>query len=141
MRSIKIKSRKRIAWSIVIAVLLLLVFVVPAAAAAQGEEIPTFDEALQYASGMGISVIVGFVVSVLLDYWKAYANLTPTEKRGLYAGLCLIVPVGAAALRGAMGYVAWSFDPLLWSAIWSGAAAAIIGTLVHNKVKRVASRQ
>lgn len=126
--------------AILLAVVLLVVIVSPVLAD-NGETIPSFDEALIYASGIGIAVIVGFVVSVLLDYWPAYADLTTAQKRALYAGFCLVVPIGAAVLRGVLGYVAWSFDPLIWHALWSGVATWIAGTALHNKIRQVASRQ
>ena len=119
--------------AVLLAVLSWAVFVSPVLAS-NGETIPSFDEALIYASGIGISVIVGFVISVLLDYWPAYAELTTAQKRAVYAGFCLVVPVGAATLRGLLGYTPWTFDPLYWHAIWSGVATWIAGTLVHLKV-------
>lgn len=126
--------------ALLLAVLSLMVFVSPVLAD-NGETIPSFDEALIYASGIGIAVIVGFVISVLLDYWPAYADLTTAQKRALYAGFCLVVPIGAATLRGALGYTPWTFDPLYWHALWSGVATWIAGTAVHNKIKQVAKRQ
>lgn len=127
------KARAKIAWSIVIAVLLLLVFVVPAAAAAQGEEIPTFDAWLKAASGPLISVIVGVLLSFAVEWWPAYDGWASRQKRLFYFGLCLIVPVLAACLRGALGYVAWSFDPLIWHAIWNGVGAGGAGTIAHSR--------
>jgi len=119
-----------------LAVLLLVVIVSPVLAD-NGETIPTFDEALIYASSMaGIAVIIGFVISLLLDYWPAYADLTTAQKRALYAVLCLVLPVGAATLRGTMGYTPWTFDPLYWHALWCGVAAWIAGTLMHLKVRK-----
>ena len=118
-----------------LAVLLLVVIVSPVLAD-NGETIPTFDEALIYASGIGISVIVGFVISALLDYWPAYAELTTAQKRALYAGFCLVVPVGAATLRGAMGYTPWTFDPLYWHALFNGVATWVAGTMLHLKVRK-----
>jgi len=51
----------------------------------------------------------------------------------VYLGLSLFVPVAAACLRAALGYVAWSFDPLIWHAIWNGVAAFGAGTVVHTR--------
>ena len=85
------------------------------------------------ASGPLVSVIVGFLISLLLDVWPSYGNLASQWKRFVYGGLCLVIPVAAASLRAALGYAAWSFDPLIWHALWSGFAAAIAGTVVHNR--------
>ena len=81
--------------AVLLAVLSWAVFVSPVLAS-NGETIPSFDEALIYASSMaGIAVIAGFVISLLLDYWKGYSEMTTVQKRALYAGLCLVLPVGA----------------------------------------------
>lgn len=122
--------------AIFLAILSLTIVISPVLASDGETTIPSFDEALIYASGIDISVIVGFVVSVLLDWWPAYSDLTTAQKRAVYVLFCLGVPVGAATLRGVLGYAPWSFDPLLWHAIWCGVAAAIAGTLVHVKVRK-----
>lgn len=128
-------------FSTIIAVLLLIAIVTPASAASMDtQEIPTFDEWLKAASGPAVSVIVGFLISLLLDVWPAYGELSATWKTWLYGGFCLVVPVAAASLRALLGYVPWSFDPLVWHALWSGAAAAIAGTVVHKR-KAVVMRE
>jgi len=106
------------------------------AAGSSGEQtIPTFDRALQEASGPLVSLVVGFLVSLLVDVWPEYENWSTGRKRWVYGGLCLVVPLGAACLRGVLGYAAWSFDPLLWHALWNGAGAALAGTVVHMRKK------
>ena len=119
-----------IAW----AVLALALVVTPAAAsAAQEEVIPTFDSWLKAVSGPLVSVVVGVVLSWLVEWWPAYSKWPSKKKRLIYLGLCLVVPVAAAALRVVLGYVIWSFDPLIWHALWSGAAAFAAGTAVHTR--------
>jgi len=98
-----------------------------------GESIPTFDAWLQAASGPLVSAVVAVLISFVVEYWPAYDGLAAKYKRLVYFGLCLAVPVAAAALRGALGYAAWSFDPLFWHAIWAGLSAGGIGTLAHTR--------
>lgn len=99
---------------------------------AQGE-IPTFDSWLTAASGPLVAAIVGFLLSWVVEWWPAYDKLAPRVKRLAFFIMCLIVPVLAATLRGLLGYVAWSFDPLYWHALWAGFAASGIGTLAHTR--------
>jgi hypothetical protein len=114
--------------------LLLLVALSLLLVAAQGEgEIPSFDEALQGASGPLVGAVVAVIISWVVEFVPAYGSLAPRYKRLVYFGLCMVVPVSAACLRATLGYVAWSFDPLVWQALWNGAAAGGVGTLVHAR--------
>ena len=36
-------------------------------------------------------------------------------------------------LRAALGYVPWSFDPLIWHALWNGFVAGGVGTVAHTR--------
>ena len=118
---------------VVVSVSLLAVATPVLASTGNEQEIPTFDEWLKAASGPLVSVIVGFLISLLLDVWPAYSDFSSRWKAWLYSGFCLVVPVAAAALRAALGYVEWSFDPLIWHALWGGFAAAVMGTVVHKR--------
>jgi len=122
-------------YAVVVVVLVLLsVTSMPAVASVgQDEAIPTFDSWLESASGPLVSVIVGILLSWLVEWWPAYASWPSRQKRVVFIVLCLAVPVGAACLRAALGYVAWSFDPLVWYALWAGFAAAGAGTAVHAR--------
>lgn len=130
---------RRISFVSLITFLLLLV-VMPVVAQAGNAldegQIPSLDGWLQEASGALVSVIVGFIISLLIDYWPAYQNMTTQQKRALFFGLCMVVPVSAACLRAVLGYVAWSFDPLLWRALWNGFAAGMAGTAVYVRAQR-----
>jgi len=96
-------------------------------------ESPTmpFDKFLEAASGPWIAAIVALVLSWVCEYWPKYQEWPPKFKRLAYFGLALVVPLLAALLRGVLGYAPWSFDPLIWSALWNGAAAGGIGTVMH----------
>ena len=112
-------------------VCLLLALAVPVYA--QGGEIPTFDSWLILASGPLVAAIVAVVLSWVVEFIPKFETLPPKATRLVFSSLCLIVPLLAAALRGALGYVEWSFDPLFWHAIWAGAAAIGVGNLAHTR--------
>lgn len=118
----------------------ILSAIVLAAGNSQADSIPTFDAALIAASGPMVSVIVGFLISLAIEHWPSYQGWPANTKRALFFALCLVVPVGAAALRGALGYTLWSFDPLFWHALWSGFGAGLAGTAVHIKARNAATR-
>lgn len=111
---------------------LLAAFALPAFAQEPGE-IPTFDKALILASGPLVAAIVGVLLSWVVEWVPKYEGFAPKAKRLVFSALCMAVPLLAAALRGALGYVEWSFDPLFWHAIWAGAAAGFAGNLVHTR--------
>jgi hypothetical protein len=71
------------------------------------------------------------LLSFAIEWWAGYEQLSPKQKRLAYFALCLAVPVAAACGRAALGYVAWSFDPLIWHAIWNGFGAGGGGTMTH----------
>lgn len=128
-------------WMGAVVLVLLLATPVVAWAAPSGQtEIPTFDEALIAASGPMVSIIVGFLISLAIEYWPEYQAWPGNVKRALFFALCLVVPVGSAALRGALGYAPWSFDPLFWQALWNGFGAGLAGTAVHIKARNAATR-
>lgn len=99
---------------------------------ADNGDIPTFDIWLKAASGPLVPGIVGILLSIVVEYWPAYDKWHPKWKRLTFFGFCLVTPVVAAVLRGALGYVPWSFDPLIWHAIWNGFAAMGVGTVAHT---------
>ena len=114
--------------------LLVIFFVITAALtiAAQGE-IPSVDEVLEAASGPLVGSVVAAILSGVVELWPKYNELTARAKRIVFFVLCLFVPVGAACLRAALGFEPWSFDPLVWHALWNGLAAGGVGTLLHSR--------
>ena len=116
-----------------VAVSLVLLAAALAAPALAQEEIPTFDKALTAASGPAVAIIVGFLLSWVVEFFPAYENLAPKVKRLTFLGLCLVVPVLAATARAGMGYTPWSFDPLYWHALWYGFAAYGVGNVAHTR--------
>ncbi len=91
----------------------------------------TWANALIYASGPGVAAVIGVVLSFVVEYWAGYGALAARYKRLVFMGLCLAVPVLAALLRVAWGYVALSWDPLVWQAILAGGTAFLTGQITH----------
>lgn len=100
---------------------------------AQASDAPSFDQWLQAMSGPLAGSAVAVLLSWLVEYWPAYQIFDPKYKRLVFFALSLILPVATACLRGALGYAAWSFDPLIWRAIVAGFAAAGVGTVAHTR--------
>ena len=92
----------------------------------------TLDQFLVYTSGPGVAIIVAVLMSLLAEHIPGFGELSPKRKRLLYGGLCLLVPLTAALIRAAGGYVPFSVDPLCWNALVAGAAALGVGTLTHT---------
>ena len=121
--------------AIAAALIMLFAFLLAQGVSAQGPEgsIPSFDVWLAALSGPLVGAAVALLLSIAVEYVPVYKGLAPRWKRVVFFGLCMIVPIGAASLRAGLGYVAWSFDPLIWHAMWNGAAAAGVGTLAHTR--------
>lgn len=118
---------------IVLVFALLWILATPVLASNGEGDIPSFDVWLLAASGPLVSIIVGFLLSFAIEWWSGYDQLSPKQKRLAYFALCLLVPVAAACARAALGYVPWSFDPLIWHAMWNGFGAGGVGTMTHTR--------
>ncbi len=95
----------------------------------------SWSEFLQWASSPGINVIVGALLSVLIEYAPKYNDLEPKWKRLVFFGLSMVVPVGATALAVATGeWGTWGdFQGTWWPAIVAGATAGAAGTVAHTR--------
>ena len=91
----------------------------------------TWSDALVYASGPGVAAVIGVVLSFVVEYSDGYGALAARQKRLVFLALCLAVPVLAALLRVAWGYVVLSWDPLVWQAILAGGTAFLTGQITH----------
>ena len=92
----------------------------------------SFYEFLQYAGGPGIGVVIGFVLSFLIENWPWYANLGERAKRLFFYGLCFVLPIVCTVLIGVLGYEPWSLE-MFWAALVAAFAAASSGTLAHTR--------
>lgn len=109
--------------------LVFVLLMVPVVAQAQGPAAPSFSDWLILLSGPGLGAAVAAAVSLLAENWAGYQNLAPRLKSLLYMAVCLVIGLGSASLRAAMGYVQWSWDPLLWQALWNALAQYGVGRL------------
>ncbi len=97
----------------------------------------TFQEFLTYASGPGINVILGFVLSFVAEckpVQKWLDNLEAWASRLVFLGASLFVPVVAIVVSCGFGYQPWSFDQAIWPALVAGFLAFGTGTLGHVRV-------
>lgn len=93
----------------------------------------TWGEFLQYAASPGIGVIVGVILSVVVEYLPSYETLVPKWKRLVFVGLCFVVPLVATALAVATGeWGEWAdWQTTWWPAFVAGFSATATGTVAH----------
>ena len=71
-----------------------------------------------------LGVVVGIILSYVVELWPAYANLTAKWKRLLFFSLALVV-AGAAGVG-----VAWfNKQPFVWDAIIANAVVAALAAM------------
>jgi len=93
----------------------------------------SWSEFLAYAAGPGVNVIVGIILSVIVEYLPAYGDLEAKWKRLGMAGLCLIVPALATVAAVATGeWGAWGDWPTTWWPVLLAAFAAFSGATVAH---------
>lgn len=93
----------------------------------------TWEQALAYAtSPLGVGIIVGYLLSWLIEYVPVFSQLPPRAERLAFLAACLVVPLAAACLQALGGFRAWSWDPLIWQALQAGAIAFAAGTVKHT---------
>jgi len=91
----------------------------------------SWKEALEYGQGPGVAIIVGFALSVLVEYWPGYGKLLPKIKRLVFFAFCLAVPVIAAGLAVLSKFQGPGWELTWWPALQSGFVAFTAGTLTH----------
>ena len=93
----------------------------------------SWSEALKYAAGPGVNLIVGVLLSYAVEYWPAFGTWEPKWKRLVTLALSLAVPVVATALAvlsnewGAWGDWATTW----WPALVAGGVAFGAATFAH----------
>ncbi|MHC4088709.1 MAG: hypothetical protein ACYSVY_00250 [Planctomycetota bacterium] len=92
----------------------------------------SWEEALRYASGDGVAVIVGALLSVAAEFWPWYERQEPRVKQAVFFALALVVPLAAAGLGVITADWPASLEETLWPAVRAGLAAGGFGTLVHR---------
>ena len=86
---------------------------------------------LQQATGIGVAI--GFIMSLVMDWWPGYDMLQPKAKRLFFGGLCFAIPLAAAGIGVALGYYPAEFDAVFWPALTAGFAAFGSGTFTHAR--------
>ena len=93
-----------------------------------------WEEFLDFVQGPGISVVVGVLLSFVVEYWPAYEVLEAKWKRAVFAGLCLIIPLMGASLSCISSFAAWAdFVGHWWPALVAGAGAFFGGQMAHMR--------
>lgn len=98
--------------------------------------IPSFNEWLNMVSGPALGSVVAVALAFIIEYWDKYQELPPRLKALSYLGLCLAIGVGSACLRALLGFEVWSFDPLIWHALWNAFGVFGVGTAAHEFLPR-----
>lgn len=84
---------------------------------------------LQQAAGIGMAI--GFIMSLVVDWWPGYEKLEAKVKRLLFGGLCFAIPLAAAGVGVALRYYPAEFGTVFWPALVAGFAAFGTGTFTH----------
>jgi hypothetical protein len=94
-----------------------------------------WSEFLRYVAGPGVSLVVGVLISVIVEYWPAFDLLLPRWKRLAVAGFSFAVPVLATVLAVVSGeWGQWGdWAGTWWPALVSGFAALSAATLAHTR--------
>ncbi|MCD6290043.1 MAG: hypothetical protein J7M34_06015 [Anaerolineae bacterium] len=90
----------------------------------------TFEEALIWLSGEGVSAAWGVVYSFLIEWWPALADRPPRVKRALALVGCLLIPVLAAIIR-ILIYPAGDPVEVIWQAVHAGLLAFFTNQTTH----------
>ena len=93
----------------------------------------SYSEFLTYATGTGVAVIVGVVLSFLVEYVPGYTLLSAKRARLVFYAACLAVPLIATAMGVLTSDWANVFDPTWYDALVAGVLAASAGTLAHTR--------
>lgn len=80
----------------------------------------------------GVNIVVGVLLSFLVELWPGYESLEPPYKRLAFGGLCLIIPILGGISSCASGLGVWGdFAGLWWPAIVAGWSAFFAGQIAH----------
>lgn len=94
----------------------------------------SWQEFLVYAlTPAGIGVVVGFVLSWVVEYWPAYETWEPKYKRLVFLVLSFVVPLLGVTLSIATGAGGdWlDFQNTWWPALVAGFTAFTAGQTAH----------
>lgn len=90
-------------------------------------------EFLRYAgTAVGINVIIGFLLSFVVEWFPEYEKLAPRWKRLVAMFLSFVIPVVSVLGLWLVGEVAVTFD-VMWIALSAGFAAFFGSQLSHAR--------
>lgn len=99
-----------------------------------GGPIPSWEEFLFYLSApSGVSVVVGLLVSWLIEYVPQFEQLAARWKRLVFLGFSLLVPLAAAGLGVLSAGWPTGWDATWWPALVAGVLAFGSGTALHAR--------
>ena len=92
-----------------------------------------WEEFVKFLQGPGVSVVVGVILALLVEYWPQFQNLEPKQKQLAFAGLSLVIPLAGALAACLSGFSAWAdWAGLWWPALVAGWTAFFSGTMGHQ---------
>jgi len=97
----------------------------------------SWEEVLRYAqSSLGVSAIVGTMIFLLVEYVPGFGGTIedPKKKRLVVMALSLVVPVLALILEVLTVSHTTLTLPMIWNAIFAGAASFGTSTALHTLV-------
>ena len=80
-----------------------------------------------------VTVVVGVLLSYLIEFWPQYEAMPARFKRLLFGGMCLAVPLLSALVGAATGVFTWTWEPTFWGALVAGFTAFASGTAAHTR--------
>ena len=92
-----------------------------------------WNEFLDFLQGPGISIVVGVILSLVIEYWPKFQALEPKWKQLVFAGLCFVVPLLGALGMCVSGFAVWGdWSNLWWPALVNGGSAFFSGSMTHR---------
>ena len=134
---------RRVARLLVLAYLLSSAVWVAASAGATAQPEPidefwTWSQFLKWmASPGGISVVVGILLSVGVEYIPTFVALEKKWKRAVFFGLSLAIPMLAALLGVWTDGWAATWADTFWPAAWAGGLAFAAGTMADGYLPKL----
>lgn len=90
-------------------------------------------EFLEYAgTAVGINVIIGFLLSFVVEWFPKYEGLAPRWKRLIVVVLSFVIPVTSALVLWLTGEVELSYN-VVWLALSAGFAAFFGSQVGHAR--------
>ena len=86
--------------------------------------------------GPGAEIAVGAIMAFIAENWSWYQKKAKGAKRSIFAGVCVGVPLVAAAIGAAFGYFPLEFETTFWYALQAGAVVFLSSQVAHIRFIR-----